>query len=1076
MADSNYITSDVTLSSLELVPLSTDIATQAELSVVKAELESNLSIDKDDVFFKSVGGIVSGDGLSVFQNSLGVLSGNFIQSNSENVLNYSSKNAFLQAEEAGSDAKSYGPAYTGTKGFCILSVDRVKKELWLSGNISSLVNLYDGTKTSLSDRYAGTFPINSRALRIYEGNVVSRELTKDNLSNLYYSFALSSGSGTRFRISAVEQCEPDESDPILSNGYGIARLTSLPAGLTAVPANVAMNTYIALWNNDDNALYCPGFPEIGNVIIENFYAQHGEGGSVRAIGKYTHVEGRDTIADVRYSHAEGSHNVAGEMASHAEGFYTLALARYTHAEGNATSAINQNAHSEGNMTLASGTNAHAEGKYTEANGEISHAEGLSSIAGGSLAHVEGYQTSALAFTAMHAEGYRTLVSANNGHAEGYRSKSFGAASHAEGANTVAGNGFKEDSINDETIGKFSHSEGNGVFARGNSSHAEGKDTQALGYISHTEGNSTIATGYASHAEGGAVSAVGRFSHAEGYSTIALSANDTNNSNAHGTHAEGVYTQAGINALSSHWSGTGIEGTGAHAEGYGTGASRIGAHAEGYITYANGVGAHTEGMRTFALNQAEHAQGQYNISHKLNSTFGSPGNTLHSIGMGKISTDCKNAVEVMQDGKTFVYGVGGYDGTNPTSTNVKDLVGVVNDITITLNDISTDLSNYVSANTEYIQIGKNARVANNALSGIAIGAHAIVVNSGVAIGKDSHANNNGIAIGMSTEANSSETVAIGKDAKVATNTSGAVQIGSGTNDQENSFQFRSTEIVNSNGKIPHNNLDINLENTFTPLSGGLIPNEGQYPTLVVKGRSYINDNELVPTPLQIQVNETVYDMNPHYAVSTFYNVSSVTLIPNRYWEHFDMGGKLNINSVPMLDTIIITHVSGDTKAAPISFDLDTNTVIRIDLNITCLAPDTEILMSDFKTTKQLKDLKPGDEIAAFDPYDNTKISDIVMEVYKGKGTKTDIWTFDDGTVIKTVGRHRFYNADIQEMLYLEAWNLGEEAVNSNKRRTKLIKHECVEGSADYATLFTEKYNNYFANGLLAGNRRSVKLFL
>ena len=106
-----------------------------------------------------------------------------------------------------------------------------------------------------------------------------------------------------------------------------------------LPSNVAIlgsqpeEWFLSCWLNDDNAFYAAGIPEIGNQPVPNFYAQHAEGGSVRAIGKYTHAEGRDNIADVRYAHVEGSHNAAGEMASHAEGFRTLAAGRQSHAEG-----------------------------------------------------------------------------------------------------------------------------------------------------------------------------------------------------------------------------------------------------------------------------------------------------------------------------------------------------------------------------------------------------------------------------------------------------------------------------------------------------------------------------------------------------------------------------------------------------------------------------------------------------------------------------------------------------------------------------------------------------------------------
>ena len=41
----------------------------------------------------------------------------------------------------------------------------------------------------------------------------------------------------------------------------------------------------------------------------------------------------------------------------------------------------------------------------------------------------------------------------------------------------------------------------------------------------------------------------------------------------------------------------------------------------------------------------------------------------------------------------------------------------------------------------------------------------------------------------------------------------------------------------------------------------------------------------------------------------------------------------------------------------------------------------------------------------------------------------------------------------------------------KKRKNEKKYEHIEKAITHNTLFTEKYNNYFVNGLLSGNRRS-----
>ena len=45
-----------------------------------------------------------------------------------------------------------------------------------------------------------------------------------------------------------------------------------------------------------------------------------------------------------------------------------------------------------------------------------------------------------------------------------------------------------------------------------------------------------------------------------------------------------------------------------------------------------------------------------------------------------------------------------------------------------------------------------------------------------------------------------------------------------------------------------------------------------------------------------------------------------------------------------------------------------------------------------------------------------------------------------------------------------------------KKIKLIKHEHIEEEIKHSTLFTEKYNNYFANGLFSGNRKSKNIVL
>ena len=183
-------------------------------------------------------------------------------------------------------------------------------------------------------------------------------------------------------------------------------------------------------------------------------------------------------------------------------------------------------------------------------------------------------------------------------------------SHAEGYRTIAS-------------GRCSHAEGSATNASGNYSHAEGISTNASGYYSHAEGDSTKATGHRSHAEGSSTTASGRYSHAEGYQT---------NATDEASHAEGNLTTA----------------------------KGMYSHAEGWYTNASGRCAHAEGYDTQTFSTGEHAEGYYNKSYDSGDVLVS---VIHSVGIGKSDDDRKNAHEIKLNGDHYIYGLGGYDGTN-----------------------------------------------------------------------------------------------------------------------------------------------------------------------------------------------------------------------------------------------------------------------------------------------------------------------------------------------------------------------------------------------------------------------------
>lgn len=273
-----------------------------------------------------------------------------VSDSSDAIMNFSSKDSFIQGNIAISSNKSYGGLYTGTYGYEILSVINETNQLKLAGDLSKIADLLNNVyATDVPE----SIPTASKAVKLAHGGAVGSTVA---LKDFKFSFALGDQSGTlSFKIIAVEQ---------INEEYGLVTLDAIPSTLkNAATSLKTEEAYHDKYLTDDNGIYVIGYPELGNKPLHNFYSQHAEGGSTKAIGKYTHTEGRDTIADMRYSHAEGSHNVAGEMATHVEGFYNIALGRYSHAEGYENKAGGIYSHAEGRDNIANNSCEHAEGSF-----------------------------------------------------------------------------------------------------------------------------------------------------------------------------------------------------------------------------------------------------------------------------------------------------------------------------------------------------------------------------------------------------------------------------------------------------------------------------------------------------------------------------------------------------------------------------------------------------------------------------------------------------------------------------------------------------------------------------------------
>ena len=168
------------------------------------------------------------------------------------------------------------------------------------------------------------------------------------------------------------------------------------------------------------------------------------------------------------------------------------------------------------------------------------------------------------------------------------------------------------------------------------------------------------------------------------------------------------------------------------------------------------------------------------------------------------------------------------------------------------------------------------------------------------------------------------------------------------------------------------------------------------------------------------------------------------------------------------------------------DISDNNYYIMKFSLQCLTPNTLIDVEEIdekgkkrRRRKKLKDIKVGDKVICINPFTLELDTDTVVECdgeMNKKHTCYDNWYFSDGTIITTIHRHRFYNVENKKFMYMEEWNIGDHGLNIDNEEIELIKHEHIEEEINHCTLFTEKYNNYFANGLLSGNRKSKNINL
>lgn len=163
---------------------------------------------------------------------------------------------------------------------------------------------------------------------------------------------------------------------------------------------------------------------------------------------------------------------------------------------------------------------------------------------------------------------------------------------------------------------------------------------------------------------------------------------------------------------------------------------------------------------------------------------------------------------------------------------------------------------------------------------------------------------------------------------------------------------------------------------------------------------------------------------------------------------------------------------ETEVVPIS-----SNVIITFADMYCLTGDTLITLAD-GSSKRIDQLTLADKVLSYNP--DTMLLEPDEITYTDSAehkthTEYKIYTFEDGTTVKTVHRHRFYNVERQAMVYMDEWKVGEHAITIDGKKIALVGHETIAEEVRHYTIFT-KNQNYFANGLLSGNRYTKEMLL
>ena len=139
--------------------------------------------------------------------------------------------------------------------------------------------------------------------------------------------------------------------------------------------------------------------------------------------------------------------------------------------------------------------------------------------------------------------------------------------------------------------------------------------------------------------------------------------------------------------------------------------------------------------------------------------------------------------------------------------------------------------------------------------------------------------------------------------------------------------------------------------------------------------------------------------------------------------------------------------------------------------TCLLGDTLVTMAD-GSTRQIKDIRKGDKVLSLNLETGEQVTRTVIfsdAAMAKHAASWDEWEFEDGTVIKTAHRHEFFNVEKGKFAYLDEWEIGQHTYKQDGTTPALIKHTVHQEMVNHYKITLEGSTNFFANGLLTGDR-------